>query len=102
MQNIAGMPVSPVGLGCNNFGNRYDEEQSRAVIEAALDVGVNFFDTADSYGGSRSEEYLGRVLRDRREAVVIATKFGSATTDGGGGAHPAYVVEACARSLRRL
>src|SRR5215216_1868534 len=75
--------VTVVGLGCNNFGRRTDEEASRAVIDAALDADVTFFDTADIYGDGQSEEIIGRALEDRRERVVLATKFGG----GGASAH---------------
>jgi aryl-alcohol dehydrogenase-like predicted oxidoreductase len=96
------MDVSLVGLGCNNFGSRCDEQQSAAVVHAALDAGINLLDTADSYGGGLSEQYLGRALGRRRDEVMIATKFGSPHAEGGGGAHPTYVAQACAGSLRRL
>ncbi|HEU4587602.1 MAG TPA: aldo/keto reductase [Gemmatimonadales bacterium] len=91
-----------VGLGCNNFGGRLDEPASAAVIRAALDAGVNFFDTADIYGGTRSEEYLGRALKGRRRDVVIATKFGMKVDEHRHGAKPAYVHQAAEDSLRRL
>ncbi len=68
--------VSVVGLGCNNFGGRLDLERTRAVVEAALDAGITFFDTADVYGGNDSERFLGEILEGRREQVVVATKFG--------------------------
>src|SRR5262245_35410289 len=76
--------VSRVGLGCNNFGGRIDLGATRAVVEAALDAGVTFFDTAESYGGGDSERFPGEILEGRREDVVLATKFGwgSATGDG--------------------
>lgn len=74
----SGLTVSLAGLGCNNFGMRLDQEQASAVVEAAIDAGVTFFDTARSYGEGRSEEMLGTALKRRREDVVIATKFGSA------------------------
>jgi aryl-alcohol dehydrogenase-like predicted oxidoreductase len=70
-----GPEVSVLGLGCNNFGMKLDEAQSREVVEAALAAGVTHFDTAESYGGGRSEEYLGAALGGRRDQVVIATKF---------------------------
>ena len=71
------LEVSVVGLGCNNFGGRLDLEQTRAVVDAALDAGVTFFDTADVYGtGGGSERLLGELLEGRRESVVLATKFG--------------------------
>jgi len=71
-----GPEVSVVGLGCNNFGARADLEQTRAVIDAALDAGVTLLDTADIYSNGTSEEYIGRVLDGRRDRVVLATKFG--------------------------
>jgi aryl-alcohol dehydrogenase-like predicted oxidoreductase len=96
------MDVSLVGLGCNNFGMKIDEGQAKDVVSAALDAGVTFFDTADSYGGTKSEEYLGRALGSQRQGVVVATKFGSPHSGGSGGAHPDYVRTAVDGSLRRL
>ena len=72
----SGLVVSVVGVGCNNMGWRIDEAQSRAVVDAALDVGITLFDTAESYGHGESEGYLGRALAGRRDQAVIATKFG--------------------------
>jgi aryl-alcohol dehydrogenase-like predicted oxidoreductase len=77
-----GPEVTVVGLGTNNFGGRIDLERTRAVIEAALDEGVTLFDTADIYSQGRSESYIGEVLGDRRDRVVLATKFGN-PMDGG-------------------
>src|SRR5262245_57896893 len=70
--------VSSLGLGCGSFGKRIDADQTRRVVQAALDVGVTFFDTADIYGTRHgaSEEALGRALGRRRDDVVVATKFG--------------------------
>jgi aryl-alcohol dehydrogenase-like predicted oxidoreductase len=99
---IGSLTASRVGLGCNNFGMRIDEDRSREVVHAALDAGIDFFDTADVYGGTRSEEYLGRALAGRRDEAVVATKFGSALGEGRGGASPAWVAQACEDSLRRL
>ena len=100
----SGLQVSLAGLGTNNFGMRLDYEQSAAVVEAALDAGINFFDTADIYGGGLSEEYLGRALGARREDVLIATKFAMPVGDGpftrGGSRH--YIERAVAASLARL
>jgi aryl-alcohol dehydrogenase-like predicted oxidoreductase len=71
------LEVSAVGLGCNNFGSRLDLEGTAAVLEAALDAGVTFFDTADTYGGAgASERLMGEVLEGRRDEFAIATKFG--------------------------
>ena len=101
-RRIGSLHVSVVGLGCNNFGRRLDAEGTRRVVHAALDAGVDFLDTADIYGGTRSEEYLGQVLGPLRERVVLATKFGMAVDDERQGAHPAYVRRAVDDSLRRL
>lgn len=101
-RKIGNLEVSVVGLGCNNFGGRIDEAASAGVVHAALDAGVTFFDTADSYGGTRSEEILGRALGKRRTEVVVATKFGSHLDDERKGAAPAYVKRALEDSLRRL
>jgi aryl-alcohol dehydrogenase-like predicted oxidoreductase len=99
---IGSLTASRVGLGCNNFGIRIDEDRSRAVVRAALDAGIDFFDTADAYGGTRSEEYLGRALAGRRDEAVVATKFGSPLGEGRGGASAGWVAQACEDSLRRL
>ncbi len=101
-RSIGALQVSVVGIGCNNFGGRIDEARTAAVVSAALDAGINFFDTADVYGGTKSEEFLGRALAGRRDEAVIATKFGSAIDDEHKGARPEYVRQACEDSLRRL
>ncbi len=72
----SGLKVSEVGLGCNNFGMRIDQDQTRAVVDAAIDAGITLFDTADIYGGTKSEEFLGKALGKRRKDIVLATKFG--------------------------
>jgi aryl-alcohol dehydrogenase-like predicted oxidoreductase len=99
---IGALAASRVGLGCNNFGMRIDEDRTAEVVHAALDAGINFFDTADSYGGTRSEEYLGRALGTRRDEVIIATKFASNLGEGQGGASARWIGEAVENSLRRL
>jgi aryl-alcohol dehydrogenase-like predicted oxidoreductase len=100
---IGSLTASRVGLGCNNFGMRMDEGRATEVVHAALDEGVNFFDTADSYGGTRSEEFLGRALAGKRDEVLIATKFASSLGgDGQGGASARWIAEAVEGSLRRL
>src|SRR3954453_20957034 len=77
MRKIGSLDVTVAGLGCNNFGRRLNLDGTRAVIDAALDAGVNLFDTADIYGDGRSEEMIGQLLADgRRDSVVVATKFG--------------------------
>jgi aryl-alcohol dehydrogenase-like predicted oxidoreductase len=104
----SGLEVSVVGLGCNNFGRRLDVDGTRAVVDAAVDVGVTLLDTADTYGLGKSEEFLGEVLVGRRDQVVLATKFGSQGTSMGYG--PAagarggrsYIRRAVEHSLRRL
>ena len=101
-RRIGTLEVTEVGLGCNNFGGRIDGDATDAVVGAALDAGVNFFDTADVYGDSRSEELLGRALGHHRSEVVVATKFGIARGELTGGAAPGYVRSAVDASLRRL
>jgi len=93
-----------MGLGCNNFGSRIDEETAHRVVRAALEEGVTFFDTADIYGGGKSEEFLGRALQGWRDDVVIATKFSGRTGDGPYrvGASRKHAIAACEASLRRL
>src|SRR5690606_13416477 len=98
---IGSLNVTVVGLGCNNFGRRIDEQRTAAVIHAALDAGINFFDTADVYGDGQSEAFIGRILGDRRKNVIIATKFGN-KTELGSGAHPDYIRKAAEASLKRL
>jgi aryl-alcohol dehydrogenase-like predicted oxidoreductase len=99
-----GPEVSVVGLGCNNFGMRVDLEGTRAVVDAALDVGVTLLDTADIYGNrGGSEEFLGEVLEGRRDRVVLATKFGGDMGDGTKArGSRAYIRKAIEGSLRRL
>jgi aryl-alcohol dehydrogenase-like predicted oxidoreductase len=83
----SGLRASRVGLGCNNFGGRVDLAGTRAVVEAALDAGVTFFDTAEVYGnGGDSERFLGEILVGRRDQVVLATKFGWGQHAGNGSA----------------
>src|SRR5438552_2225536 len=101
-RKIGSLEVSVVGLGGNNFGGRLDLEATRAVVDAALDAGINFFDTADIYGGTKSEEFLGRALGSRRDAAVIATKFGGKIDEERKGAKPEYIRQAVEDSLRRL
>ncbi|WP_022721707.1 aldo/keto reductase [Rhodopseudomonas sp. B29] len=101
----SGLRVSVVGLGCNNFGQRTDEETSRRVIYKALDLGITLLDTADIYAGrGGSETVLGNVLGDRRKDIVLATKFSKPmTTDGTKqGASRRYIMQAVEASLTRL
>jgi aryl-alcohol dehydrogenase-like predicted oxidoreductase len=102
-RTIGSLDVSVVGLGCNNFGGRIDEAATKKVVDAALDAGITLFDTADIYGGTRSEEYLGRALGASRDRALIATKFGGPIDDEHrGGASAEYIPRACDDSLRRL
>jgi aryl-alcohol dehydrogenase-like predicted oxidoreductase len=101
-RRIGSLEVSVVGLGCNNFGWRIDAKETAAVVDAALDAGINFLDTADIYGGGQSEEFLGQALGNRRGRIVLATKFGMKFDEQRQGAKPGYVRQAVEDSLRRL
>src|SRR5262245_61474489 len=101
-RTLGSLNVSLVGIGCNNFGWRTDTAGTAAVVDAALDGGINFFDTADVYGGGQSEEFLGKALKGRRKKAIIAIKFGIKMGEGKEGARPEYVREALDASLRRL
>jgi aryl-alcohol dehydrogenase-like predicted oxidoreductase len=105
----SGLVVSVVGLGCNNFGRKVDDAGTKAVVNAAIDAGINLFDTADIYGdpAGSSESALGKALHGRRDDVVIATKFGMDMRGANGVDHDArgsrrYVTKAVEASLRRL
>jgi len=104
MLGDGGPEVSVVGLGTNNFGRRCDLEQTRAVLDAALEAGVTLIDTADIYGDGSSEDYIGRVLEGRRDRVVLATKFGKPMSEGPDvpRGSPEYIRWAVEGSLRRL
>jgi aryl-alcohol dehydrogenase-like predicted oxidoreductase len=99
----SGLQTSVIGLGCNNFGRRIDLDGTRAVVDEALERGITFFDTANTYGRGQSEEHLGEVLQGRRGEVVLATKFGMDMGDGKGprGSRD-YIRQAVEASLRRL
>ena len=101
-RTIGSLAVSVVGLGCNNFGMRIGRKETDAVVGAALDAGITLFDTADIYGGTKSEEYLGAALGSRRDDIVLATKYGVPYEGHEGGASPAYIRTALEDSLRRL
>jgi aryl-alcohol dehydrogenase-like predicted oxidoreductase len=100
----SGLEVTLVGLGCNNFGGRIDFEQTKLVVNSSLDLGINLFDTADVYSKGTSEEFLGRVLGERRKNVVIATKFAKPMDDSGNlqGTSRRHIMSAAEASLRRL
>lgn len=102
-RQLGPLEVSTVGLGCNDLGPRIGGESSRMVVEAAIDAGITLFDTADVHGDGSSEEMLGEVLREHRDEVVIATKFGHRTEDPPeDGGTDRWVREALEDSLRRL
>lgn len=100
----SGLKVSVVGLGCNNFGMRIDAAETQVVVDAAIDAGITLFDTADIYGGTKSEEFLGKALGKRRRDIVLATKFGmpvSGDPKKKGGSRR-WIMQAVEDSLTRL
>lgn len=112
MRKLGQFEVSLVGIGCNNFGMRIDEDQTRRVVDAALEAEINLFDTADVYGATLSERFLGAALKGRRDDAVIATKFGNKLAekvgdevkpveDSGGGSKR-WITKAVEDSLTRL
>jgi aryl-alcohol dehydrogenase-like predicted oxidoreductase len=100
----SGLVVSAVGVGCNQFGPRVDAAGAKAIVEKALSFGVTFFDTADVYGGGKSEEYLGAALKPHRRDVVISTKSGFPMGEGPykSGTSRRYLMNALDDCLRRL
>ena len=103
-RSLGVLEVSVVGLGCNNFGTRLDAERTEAVVDAAVASGINYFDTAESYGDGRSEEFLGRALGRRRAEVLIATKWGHTVSleAGARGGDPVQIRRRLEASLDRL
>ncbi len=101
-RHIGQLEVSVVGLGCNNFGGRIDADQTQRVVDAALEHGITYFDTAEGYSDGRSEELLGRALGQHRDEVVIATKWGHTSSVAEGGGRPDEIRTRLEDSLRRL
>jgi len=108
-RHLGTLSVSALGLGCmgmSDFYGRPDESASVATIHRALDLGINFLDTSDVYGPFTNEQLVGRAIRDRRDQVVLATKFGNVRAEDGAwqgiNGRPEYVRQACDASLRRL
>ena len=106
--NQASLEVSALGLGCMGMSHQYgkaEEKDSLAVLNSALDLGVNFFDSSDSYGPYINEELISNVLKTKRDKVIIATKFGQQFLPDGTrkiNGNPEYVKQACNASLKRL
>jgi aryl-alcohol dehydrogenase-like predicted oxidoreductase len=100
----SGLKVSEIGLGSLDFGGRVNEQESIAIINQALDQGINFIDTADVYSNGRSEEFVGKAVKDKRTKVVIASKFGISTGESPNdyGASRAHIMDAINNSLKRL
>jgi len=100
----SGLKVSEVGLGCNNFGMRIDQKATQGVVDAAIDAGITLFDTADVYGATQSEVFLGKALGKRRQEIVLATKFGMQVGDDKSrtGGSRRWLMRAVEDSLQRL
>jgi aryl-alcohol dehydrogenase-like predicted oxidoreductase len=100
----SGLKVSEVGLGCNNFGMRIDQQATQEVVDAAIEAGINFFDTADVYGGTQSEVFLGVAMGKRRQEIILATKFGVQIGDDASrsGGSRRWIMRAVEDSLKRL
>ena len=100
----SGLRVSAIGLGCNPFGNEVDADTAARIVDAAVELGVKYFDTSDAYFDGRSEEFLGRAVRGKRHDVLIATKVGLRVGPGpyDVGASREHILAACEASLRRL
>jgi len=103
-----GLQVSAVGMGCAGFAGNYgaaDDEECVRTIHAAIELGINFFDTSDIYGNGKNEQLIAHAIHDRRDRAIIATKFGNMRTGGQRGltnGRPDYVPVACDESLKRL
>jgi len=111
METVTDLKLPRIGIGCNAFGARIDADRVAEIVDAAIEHGAAFFDTADVYGFGASEELLGAALRGRRDAVIVATKFGmdvqgingpGSVIEGGRRGSAAYVRASVDASLRRL
>ena len=100
----SGLKVSAIGLGTNQFGGKVDLEVAKKILDAALDSGINFIDTANIYQQGRSESYIGKALKGRRQQTLIATKVRFEAGDGPNdkGASRQHILDALHASLRRL
>ena len=100
----SGFDITIVGLGCNAFGRRIDQDAATMVINGALDAGITFFDTAEGYGNGLSEEYIGNALKGRRDQVTLATKVGynMLHVEGKGKGSPENIRIAIDLSLQKL
>ena len=103
-RELGELQVSVIGLGCNNFGMRLDAQGTKLVVDAAIDAGINYFDTAESYGTGLSEEYLGQAIKGRRDQVLVASKWGHTVSlaEGERGGDPAQIRARLDASLARL
>ncbi|HAA91064.1 MAG: aldo/keto reductase [Rhodospirillaceae bacterium] len=99
-----GLEVTLVGVGCNAFGKRVDEKGTHAVMDAAIDAGINFFDTAETYGGGLSEQFIGSGLKGRRNELLLATKFGhtKSNVEGANKGSPANIQFTIEKALKAL
>ena len=104
LRPLGSLQVSVVGLGCNNFGMTIDAAATKGVVDAAIDAGINYFDTAESYGQGQSEEFLGQALGSRRGDVLVASKWGHTVSlkEGDRGGDPAVVRRSLEATLQRL
>lgn len=103
-RKIGALSTSVLGIGCNNMGRGLDQGATEEIVNTALDCGINYFDTADKYGETRSETFLGRAIKAKRSQVIVATKFGLALPDQpeSGGASAKWIRKAVEGSLARL